>query len=228
MTRILISLLIFFSINFNYLKAQHQFGLKTDVGIAMLKKNANEDLEFERLEKVGPSFNIGLLYNFLLTKRWYIMTEAKLSMLYSSSEYVACPSCNDPSVDPILLEVNQTDKLFYLALPLSVGYKFNSFLIKTGFQYGINLKSEYEIKLKEYQSSQSSFSQKGNHDFKNDFGLLVGLMYYTGSKTSISLNYYHGINNLCDCEDSEIKYSNRQLTFGFQYLFHTIEKAPTE
>lgn len=207
--------------------AQHQFGVKADVGISMLEKKVDEIMEWDRVEKWGPSFNVGLLYNYVLAENVYFMAEAKYSLLTSKSSSILCGGCGSPVIDASINDISETDKLSYLVFPFSVGYRYKSFLIKGGFQYGIELKSEYTFEIQDASiPNEQIYKSTGEYDFNDDFGMLFGLMFFTSNRTAIELNYYRGINNLCDCP--VVEYRNSQLTFGFRYLLIAGEKNTGE
>lgn len=168
-----------------------QFGIKGGVNLANLKYD-NPSIQTE--SRTG--FHVGALAHIHLAPNWALQPEVTYSG--QGAEYTA----------PVMGE----DDIQYVNIPVQLQYMFaNGLRLQTGPQLGINTSAEFEPANGGPDSPVPNVNNL-------DFSWSVGAGYLSRVGLGLDVRYNHGISNVYEIANTEVK--NRVWQLGVFYQFN--------
>jgi len=189
---------------------QQTFGIKINAGISYLK---TERVTYPPMPETQKFYSVfsgqgGLTYSYSFNSKFQIGTE----LLYSQIEGkevlngLSGVLTNNAFISDGHYEIDTYRHIYYLGLPIYVGYNFNRLNINLGI-HNNGATDSYESESKKL-------------DLNNlDYGLRFGVFYKLNEKYSIETNYYHGLSDIVNgglISGSPV-WSVQQLTVGIKY-----------
>ena len=214
---------------------QYNFGLKANGGLSYLSTHFKSNPPQHETEKFyyQPSGQGGLFYNFQFKCKFLIGTEVLFIPIYGK-EYFKLPLTDqNGNLNGEYSEDNIYRHIYYLGVPVYVGYSFRKLNINLGFQVNFVLASGGEEKgHATYNGQYSAWDNRYDNLYINnyDLGARPGVLYKLSEKFSIEANYYFGLKNIL--RNSSIKpywiWKVQQMTVGLRYKLFPCGGQPAE
>ncbi len=208
---------------------QHDIGLKVNGGMCYFstKSRSSQQQETQKFF-YRPSGQCGFFYNYCFKNKLLIGTEA-LFMPIEGKEYLKFPLTDEHgNYTGDYSEGNIYRRIFYLGVPVYVGYGFKKFNVNLGVQANIVMASSGEDRGQAiYQGQLYTWHNKSNGLGINrlDCGARIGMLYKLSKTFSIEANYYYGITNLIKNKvlRDYLTWKVQQLTIGVRYKLFSFE-----
>lgn len=203
------------------LYSQIDNGLKLDIGLSQVNQVAynNDD------DKVRPGFSsqFGYYANVPLSERFYLGTELTVGFIQSRiiSESFSIRVSDMQRFDHTTKHIRN---LYYLNVPLMIGFKLNKIQLNGGIQGGIKIHNTY--KSKRYTEGRLDKTKKLSEKYdinKYDYGARIRIGFLVSKRLLFSINYYHSLTDTLE-KERLYDWQSRQLTIGALYKFSTTRK----
>ncbi len=213
--------------------AQFDIGVKANGGASRMNiDNSFNDATTKNY--IQPSYQGGFYFNLHLPHKFSLGAELLFTQI-KEKEFVEFPALDTSghatsNKDNFVL----ASTLYYLGIPVYVGYNFNRLNINLGLQYNYSLASNTVSNEQYYNNGNIiTYEHKYNHSnvIAYDFGARAGLTYKLSNKFSIEANYYYGLKNVLNVDKdyrTTWKWQVQQATIGMRYNLCSIEKFPDD
>jgi hypothetical protein len=203
---------------------QQSIGVKLNGGLSYFKKEIIMNPPVPMTQEFYPMLSVqgGLTYSYCFKNKFLLGTE----IIYSQIEgkgYLKTPSSVINGVfSNEFITNNSLQHIYYLGVPIYIGYNYKKLNINLGVQTNFALASGGLEKIQaSYDGQLISYDIKKDDLGINkvDFGTRLGLFYKLSDKFSLETNYYCGLTNLIKGKsffESPI-WQVQQLTIGLRY-----------
>jgi len=178
-----------------------------------------------------PSGQVGLTYQYRLKKKITLGAE----LLYTQIEgkeietiFTGLAIGNTFTSDGYV-ETKKYRHIYYLGMPVYVGYKLNKLTVNLGVQTNFKVGGGSHFYYHDVHDNEEPINKDVKQNSidvnKIDYGLRLGLFYKLTDKFSLETNYYYGLTNIS--ENASIDLSRRwhihQFTVGVRYNLLTLK-----
>ncbi len=209
----------------NHSKAQQELGIKVGMGLSKMHGTYNMYRFWNKWEYRSPSYQLGLFYNYALSKKVGIGTELLYSNIGSKQSYYIS---NKDSAGVVYMEqtVNFEYQIAYLAIPLHLYYDYKKVRITIGVQNGFFVNGINK------QTTSTVFKADTTHTFVNakykvdkfSLGIKAGIIYKINQSLSVEANYLiYKTNN----EYLITAWNVQQVILGLRYKLFPKPDCPT-
>jgi len=215
--------------------SQQTFGIKINAGFSYLKTERVTYPSMPETQKFYPVFSNqgGLTYSYCFNSKFQIGTELLYTQIGGKEllNGLSGVLTNNIFISDGHYEIDTYRHIYYLSLPIYVGYNFNKLNINLGIQGNFKLggSSHWSANSINYNNggtySYESESKKLDIN-KFDYGLRFGIFYKLTEIYSIETNYYRGLSNIVNgglISGSPV-WSVQQLTVGIKYNLLELNK----
>jgi len=213
---------------------QQTFGIKINAGLSYLKTERVTYPPMPETQKFYSSFSGqgGLTYSYSFNSKFQIGTELLYTQIEGKEVLNALSGVltNNTFISDGHYEIDTYRHIYYLGLPIYVGYNFNKLNINLGIQGNFKLGGSSHWNTNSIYNngateSYESESKKLNIN-KFDYGLRFGVFYKLTEKYFLETNYYHGLSDIVSgglISGSPV-WSIQQLTVGIKYNLLELNK----
>lgn len=213
---------------------QQTFGIKINAGLSYLKTERVSYSSLPDTQKFYPvlSGQGGLTYSYNFNTKFLIGTEILYTQIEGKEVITGLSGMSTDNTITIdgHYEIDTYRHIYYLGLPIYVGYNFNNLNINIGIQGNFKLGGSSHWNANSVYNngvtdSYESESEKLDIN-KFDYGLRFGVFYKLSPKYSIETNYYHGLSDIANgglISGSPV-WSVQQLTIGIKYNLLELNK----
>jgi hypothetical protein len=203
----IIGVILFLSISLNL---SAQFGVRAGVNFANLSFEPEDD-EFASGKRMG--LGLGVFYKVAIGEKLFIQPE--LNFMQHGTRF---------DVENFGQKINSSVLFNYLQLPMMAKYGFGdmdamNFYIQAGPYIGLGMgKVMFKTCIDGKCETQDIKYDGETEGFKNpDFGLQLGAGVNLDAHVSLDVRYILGLQNLTSAENSTIKHTGINLSFGYTF-----------
>jgi len=213
---------------------QQSFGIKINAGFSYLKTERVTYPQIPETQKFYPvlSGQGGLTYSYSFNSKFQIGTELLYTQIEGKEVFNGFSGLltNNTFISDGSYEINMSRHIYYLGLPIYVGYNFNKLNVNVGVQGNFKLggSTHWTASSSSNNGATESYESGSNKlDInKFDYGLRLGVFYKLTEKYSIEANYYHGLSDIINGGfiSGSPFWSVQQLTVGIRYNLFELNK----